>query len=353
LGDTTHNIDRFGRLAILAEGKFGVLTSKTAACVIRYVPEKVAAVIDSTRAGAVAQDVLGFGGPIPVVASMEAAMAYSPESLLIGIAPRGGALPVEWRRVLLEAIEGGLNILNGLHHVLRDDPEISAAAARAGVEIWDIRVPRVPEAVATGALRRKHAGRVVLTVGSDCRTGKMTVAFELARYLIAAGQRAEFVPTGQTGILLAGWGEAVDRVPGDFMAAVTEDLTISALGRADTVIVEGQGSIIHPAYSAVALGIMHGCCPDAMILCHQPSRTSIPDYDVAFPPMPELIRLHEEAAAWVKPSRVVAIAVNTFDMEETEARKAAARLEDETGLPVVDALRWGCSGLASALEETP
>jgi len=349
VGDTSNHIEGFGRLAILAEGEFGVITSKTATCIIRYVPERVACVIDSTRAGSTAQSVLGFGGPIPVVGTIEDALAHSPEALLIGIAPRGGALPHEWREVLLKAVAGGLSIMSGLHHVVGDDPEICEAARAAGVRIWDVRVPRVPEAIASGSLRNK-AGKVVLTVGSDCRTGKMTVAFEAARYLTGRGIGAEFVPTGQTGILLAGWGEAVDRVPGDFMAAVTENLTTEALGRAGIALVEGQGSIIHPAYSAVALGIMHGCCPDAMILCHQPTRSEIPGYDVSIPPLPQLIRTHEEIAGLVHPSRVIAIALNTFDMDEAGAEREAARLEDATGLPATDVIRWGCERIGPALE---
>jgi uncharacterized NAD-dependent epimerase/dehydratase family protein len=349
VGNTSHQIDRFGRLAILAEGEFGVITSKTAACVVRYVPERVACVIDSTRAGASVEEVLGFGGDIPVVATIEEALARSPDALIIGIAPRGGALPDEWRDVVLKAIAGGLSIVNGLHHVMSEDPEISRAAAAAGVRIWDARVPKIPEAIATGSLRHKK-GKVVLTVGSDCRTGKMTVAFELARYLKRRGSRTEFVPTGQTGIMLAGWGEAVDRVPGDFMSAVTERITAEALERADIAIVEGQGALIHPAYSAVALGIMHGCCPEAMILCHQPSRGEIPGYDVAIPPLPDLIEMHEEVAGLVHPSRVIAVAINTFDMDEEDAKREAARLEDLTGLPVGDVIRWGCDSIAPAVE---
>lgn len=352
MGDTAYQIEEFGRLAILAEGELGVLTSKTAACVIRYVPERVCCVIDSTKAGVAVQEVLGFGGDIPVVAGIRQALALSPDSLLIGIAPRGGALPHEWRTVLLDAMTGGLNIINGLHHVIGEDPEISRAAEQAGVKIWDVRVPHVPDTIATGCLRSK-AGSVVLTVGSDCRTGKMTVAFEVARHLNRRGVRAEFVPTGQTGILLAGWGEAVDRVPGDFISAVTEAITVAALERAGIAVVEGQGSLIHPAYSAVALGILHGCCPDAMILCHQPTRNEIPGYGVVIPQLPELIRMHEDIAALVHPSRVTAIAINTFDMDEAEAEREAGRLEDVTGLPVTDVIRWGCSRLEPALGRLP
>lgn len=350
MGDQADRIEKYGRLAILAEGEFGVITSKTAACVIRYVPERIACVIDSTRAGEFVQETLGFGGDIPVVATLGDALALSPDALLIGIAPRGGALPREWRGVVLKAIAGGLDIINGLHHIMSEDAEISSAAAGAGVSIWDVRLPHVPDSIASGSLRRKK-GRVVLTVGSDSRTGKMTVAFEIARSLSRSGTRAEFVPTGQTGILLAGWGEAVDRVPGDFMSAITENITVEALGRAATAIVEGQGALIHPAYSAVALGIMHGCCPDAMILCHQPTRTKLQGYDINIPPLSDLVKIHEDVAGLLHPSRVIGVAVNTFDLEEADARREIARLEDMTGLPVSDVIRWGPGRLAHAVEE--
>ena len=212
----------FSRSAILAEGKLGLLTSKTAACLVRYVPEKVACIIDSTRQGRSVDDVLGFGGKIPIVASLDEALALDPDSLIIGIAPRGGALPDEWRQIVLDAIAGGLDIISGLHTMLGEDPEMLEAAKKRGVEIWDVRRPQLPDGISQGSLRNK-TGKVVLTVGSDCRTGKMTVAYELVRALKSEGTDATFVPTGQTGILLEGWGVAVDRVPGDFMARVVED----------------------------------------------------------------------------------------------------------------------------------
>jgi uncharacterized NAD-dependent epimerase/dehydratase family protein len=349
VGDPDTVMEGFRRMAVLAEGRLGVISSKTAACVIRYAPHRVACVIDSRNAGSDVSDVLGFGAGIRVVEGLEEAMAFSPDSLLIGIAPRGGALPREWREVVLGAISRGLNIVSGLHHVLGEDDEIREAALSMGVRVWDVRVPRLPDAVAAGSLRSKK-GKVILTVGSDCSTGKMTVAFELARYLRSRGTSAEFVPTGQTGIVLAGWGEAIDRVPGDFMSAVTEDITTRALERAEVAVVEGQGSLIHPAYSAVALGILHGCCPDLMVLCHQPTRLEIDEYAVTIPPMEELVAVYEDAAGLVFPSRVGAIAVNTYDMDEASAREEIARLESRTGLPVADVIRWGCARIAPALE---
>jgi len=338
------------RMAILAEGKLGVITSKTAACMVRYKPRQVVCLIDSTKSGRTAEEVLGFGGGIPVVASMEEAVALEPDTLLLGIAPRGGALPGAWRGTILEAIDHGLSVISGLHTMLEEDAEIAQAAAARGVRIWDIRKPVFPVEVSRGLLLNK-TGRVLLTVGSDCRTGKMTVAYELAGFLNKQGHKAEFVPTGQTGILLAGWGVAVDRVPGDFMARVMEDLTLRGLSAAPLAIVEGQGSLIHPGYSGVALAMLHGCCPDGLILCHHPGRDKIRGFDTPIPALPDLISIYERAAASVFPTRVVAIALNTYDMSEQSALKVVGAAEDETGVITTDVVRWGPETLCRALED--
>jgi uncharacterized NAD-dependent epimerase/dehydratase family protein len=337
------------RLAVLAEGKLGVLTSKTAACMVRYQPERIACVIDSTKAGLPVQKVLGFGGDIPIVRSIKEAVSMSPDTLLIGIAPRGGLLPPEWRPIIMTAIDAGLNVISGLHTMLGEDPEINGAARTAGVRIWDIRRPVIPDDVSAGTLKDRQ-GHVILTVGSDSRSGKMTVAFELARFLAGRGVSAEFVATGQTGILLAGRGVVIDRVPGDFMSRVVEDLTLDALSRAHVAIVEGQGSLVHPAFSGVALGILHGCYPDSMILCHQPSRGEIEGYGVLIPPVTYFIEMYERLSNAVYPSRVIGIALNTFDLDEKEAREEIDAVGKETGLPTADIIRWGCEPLGETVE---
>ncbi|HVP58084.1 MAG TPA: DUF1611 domain-containing protein [bacterium] len=343
---------RSQRMVILAEGKFGVLTSKTAACLIRYQPERVACVLDSTKAGLDAQRVLGFGGSVPVVASIADALRFEPDSLLVGIAPRGGLLPEAWRPIVIAAIENGLDIISGLHTLLSEDPELSRAARGGKVTIWDVRKPTLPDGVSRGLLKHRK-GRVILTVGSDCSSGKMTVAYELVEFMKARGVKAAFVPTGQTGILLAGWGQAVDRVPGDFMARVIEDLTVEALAGSDVAVVEGQGSLIHPAYSGVTLAVLHGCWPDAMILCHQPTRTKIEDFEITIPPLSDLVRIYEAASRPVFASRVVAVALNTYDLAEAEARRAVAAAERDTGLPADDPVRWGSERIYASLEGRP
>lgn len=339
----------FKKAAILAEGKFGVLTSKTGACLVKYQPSRVACVIDSTKAGKVCSDVLGFGGEIPIVASLADALAYSPDVLLIGIAPRGGLLPKEWRRTILDAVRSGLGIVSGLHTMIEEDEEIAAEARKRGVGIWDVRRSTIPDGVLEGKLNQKK-GKVLLTVGSDSRTGKMTVGYELAEYMKKRGIRAKFVATGQTGIILTGFGVAIDRVPGDFMSRVVEDLTYEALSDADVAIVEGQGSIIHPAYSGVALAIIHGCRPDAMIMCHQPSRSCIEGYDVGIPSLRSLIELHEEICAPLFSSKVIALALNTFDLDPQKAKEVVRLYEMETGLPTDDVVRWGCQKIFKSIE---
>jgi uncharacterized NAD-dependent epimerase/dehydratase family protein len=337
------------RMAVLAEGKLGVLTSKTAACMVRYRPQHVVCIIDSTKGGQPVEKVLGFGGDIPVVGSLREALALRPDTLLMGIAPRGGALPQVWRKIVLDSIDHGLNIISGLHTILGDDAEIGRAAASRKVGIWDIRKPVLSAEVSRGLLRTK-TGHVLLTVGSDCRTGKMTVAYELVAFLNRRGRKAVFVPTGQTGILLAGWGVAVDRVPGDFMAGVTEELTLKGLAAAPLAIVEGQGSLIHPGYSGVALALLHGCCPDGLILCHEPGREKIEGYGTPIPALPDLVRIYEEAAAPVFPSKVVAIALNTYCLSEQAAAEAVRVAQAETGIATVDVVRWGPEALCGALE---
>ena len=343
---------RYDRLVILAEANLGVVTSKTAACMIRYRPRRVACVIDGSKAGLTVHDVLGFGGAIPIVATLGEAVRYRPDSLLVGIAPRGGLLPEAWRGVVVEAIEHGLNVLSGLHTMLSEDPEISEAARRWGVGIWDIRKPVLPDGISRGLLRHRK-GRVILTVGSDCSSGKMTVAYELVELMRQRRIKAEFVATGQTGILLSGRGQAIDRVPGDFMARVVEDLTLRALEHADVAVVEGQGSLIHPAYSGVTLAILHGSWPDAMILCHQPSRTRIDEFNIEIPPLSELAGIYERACLPMFTSRVVSIALNTYDLDQASARAEVTRVERETGLATADPIRWGSGRILESLGRIP
>jgi uncharacterized NAD-dependent epimerase/dehydratase family protein len=337
---------------ILADDDFGIMTSKTANAVIRYHPSRVVAVLDRQLAGQTSQQVLGFGGDIPVVGSVAEGLALGANSVLIGIAPQGGELPGEWRGWLREALEGGCDIVSGLHTFVSDDPALAAVAKQHGRTILDARRPPAELPVATGLAKDVDA-LVVLTVGTDCNVGKMTAQLQLVQALNARGLRTRFVATGQTGIMIEGWGTAVDAVVADFIAGATEQLVLRGAKGADVVLVEGQGSINHPGYSGVTLGLLHGSCPDAMILCHQPTREYLGDYRTAswvkIPPLSEYIRLYESIGSAVHPTRVIGIALNTFDMDEPAALAACAAAARETGLPATDPVRFDPGPLVEAI----
>ncbi|OLB19268.1 MAG: hypothetical protein AUI99_00635 [Gemmatimonadetes bacterium 13_1_40CM_3_69_22] len=341
------------RFLIIADGQFGPLTSKTANSCIRYFPDRIVAVFDRTEAGKTVQHVLGFGGAIPVVGDFARGLALGPTAVLIGIAPIGGQLPAEWRGWLKTALERGLEIWSGLHSFIADDPELGSLARAQGVRILDVRKPPAQLPIADGRAAEVEP-YVILTVGSDCNVGKMTAQLQLRDELVRRGHRARFVATGQTGIFIEGWGIAVDAVVADFVAGAAEALVLEGAQDADIVLVEGQGSLIHPGYSGVTLGLLHGSCPDALILCHQATREYIGDYHgrepwVRIPPLSELVEIYERAAAPVRPTKVIGICLNTFDMTEAAARAAVAQAAADTGLPATDPVRFGPGALADAI----
>ena len=360
------------RLTVLAEGALGIESAKTASSVVRYQPERVSSIIDSSHAGRTAQSVLGFGGDIPVVGTLREALGSAPlgsealdlgpiglgpppEALLIGIAPQGGGLPEEWRPVLVEAIEAGLGVISGLHLFLSEDRELSDLAGRRNVSLIDLRKPPDNLAVGRGLAMRSEALRV-LTVGMDCNAGKMTASLELLGELEALGLRTGFGATGQSGILIAGSGIAVDAVPADFISGAAERLTLEAAEGKDVVLVEGQGTLMHPGFSGVTLGLLHGSAPQAMILSWLPSRERIygGNHDwVALPELDEAVRRYEDALAWICPAvagKVIGVAVATYALSEGEARAAVARAGEVTGLPATDPVRFGAGPLARAIE---
>ena len=340
------------RFLIVADGDFSPMTSKTANSVIRYLPERTVGVLDRRHAGATVQDVLGFGGAIPVVGSMGEGLALGPTAVLIGIAPKGGRMPAEWRDWLAEALERGCDLWSGLHTFLGDDPLLAQAARASGRRIFDLRRPPADLPIASG-LAKQVEPLVVLAVGTDCNVGKMTAQLELARRLNQRGLRTRFVATGQTGIMIEGWGIAVDAVVADFIAGAAERLVLEGSKDADIVLVEGQGSINHPGYSGVTLGLLHGSCPDALILCHQSSREYIGDYREAawlrIPPLTEYIRLYEAIGSAVHPTKVVGISLNTYDLSDAVARRACETAARETGLPATDPVRFDPAPLVEAI----
>jgi uncharacterized NAD-dependent epimerase/dehydratase family protein len=340
------------RFLILADGEFGPLTSKTANSVIRYLPDRVVAVVDRVEAGRTVQEVLGFGGAIPVVGSMQEGLARKPDAILVGIAPVGGRLPEEWRHWLLEAIDAGCSLWSGLHTFLSDDPALAERARQRGTEIHDLRRPPAHLPVASGKAKTVDPF-VILTVGTDCNVGKMTSQLQITRLLNQRGLRTRFVATGQTGIMIEGWGIAVDAVVADFIAGAAEWLVLEGSKDADIVLVEGQGSLNHPGYSGVTCGLLHGSCPDALILCHQASREYIGDYRQAawlrIPSLADYVKLYESVAGFVHPTRTIAISLNTYDLNEADARMACEAATRESGLPCTDPVRFDPTPLVEAV----
>ncbi len=337
------------RMAILAEGCFSPLGAKTAVCLVRYVPREVIAVIDSSRAPTTVERVLGFGGSIPVVASLAEALERKPNTLVLGTAPRGGMLAPGDRDAVVQAIEAGLHVTSGMHRFLGDDPDLAGRARRAGVVLWDVRRPPDDLGVSSGA--GGAACPVILTVGSDCNTGKMTASLEIHDGLVRAGVRSAFAPSGQTGIMIVGRGIPVDRVVADFIGGATERLVRESAPGADVVLLEGQGSIIHPGYAGVTFGMIAGAMPRGFILCHQPTRTSVRNYPVPIPALPELVRLYEHSIEGIRKIPVIGIALNTFDVDAGSARRAVEEAERDTRLPVTDPVRFGTEPLVRAIRD--
>lgn len=344
------------RIAILAEGAFEWHYGKTATGVIRYGKDPVVAVIDSTKAGKDVSEALDapLGQGIPVVRDIHEALTYQPDTLLIGIAPIGGALPEAWRWQLLTAINAGLDIISGLHFFISDDEELRIAAEKRGVTIWDVRRPPDKNRVAQ-FIPHRAGSHTILLVGSDCAVGKMTVALELDREARKRGLNSAFVATGQTGIVISGTGLPVDRIISDFVAGMIEQMVLDFTNEHDWVFVEGQGALNHPGYSPVTLGLIHGSMPEAMIFCHKAGATTIDGYEnCPLPSLTRLIQINEEAMSWLRPdrsSKVVGLAVMTLGLSEQEACDAVKQVEDETGLPTTDVLRFGAGVLMDALSK--
>jgi uncharacterized NAD-dependent epimerase/dehydratase family protein len=341
------NSDR--RILALAEGRFSPLKSKTANGAIAYLPQEIVGVIDSTKAGLTAQQVLGYGGSIPVVRSLEEGLRLNPTHLLVGIAPSGGLLPDSWRDLLRQALRARLHVLSGLHSILSDDPEFLTLAQENGVTLTDYRkILPDSEVVAKGTWRNRSAN-VILTVGTDCNIGKMTTLLEVHKELLRRGLKSDFVATGQTGMLIRGRGVAVDSLIGDYIAgAIEREIDQSVAEGYEYILVEGQGALTHMGYSGVTLGLMHGAMPDVMILCHQVTRVK-DDYGLMIPNLKKLIELHESVVDFFRKTKIVAIGLNSVGLSDDESRRAAEQIEELTGLPAVDAFRFGSTKLADAI----
>ncbi len=332
------------RYLVLAEGfSHDPHHGKTLRGVLRYRREAVAAILDTRRAGETDDGV-------PIVGAVDDALDIGVDTALVGVATQGGRFPGDWQELLRSCVAAGLHLENGLHVRLRDVPGLAELAAERGVELRDLREPPDDLSTATGENLEVPA-TIVLTVGSDCAIGKMTATCELDLEARRRGLRSVFVPTGQTGIAIAGWGIAVDAVVADFIAGAAERLVVEGGRRGDLLWVEGQGAILHPIYSGVTWGLIHGSAPHLYVLCHEAGRTVV-DGDATETPLSslsELVDMHERMSLRRRPAKVACIALNTSRVDEDEARAAIAAAEEETGLPADDPVRFGASKLLDAV----
>jgi uncharacterized NAD-dependent epimerase/dehydratase family protein len=332
------------RYLVLAEGKSGdEHYGKTMRGIVHYAPDPVVAILDSTRAGESYRE-------IPIVGTVAEAMPYEPDTATVGVATQGGRFPPAWRELLKDSIRAGLDLESGLHEFISEDPELTHLAREHGVELRDLRKPPPDLNVPTGENLQVPA-KIVLTVGSDCAIGKKTVAVELDLAARKRGLKSVFVPTGQTGIAIAGWGIAIDAVVSDFLAGAAERLVVEGAERGGELLwVEGQGSLAHPAYSGVTMGLIHGSAPHAFVLVHKAGAIHVEGYpDHPLPELRDLIELHERSSLRLRPAGVAAIALHTGALDEADARKAIRELEADTGLPTDDPVRFGADRVLDAV----
>lgn len=319
--------------------------AKTAVGLLRYGGHDVAAVIDRANAGKQVRDLLPGVQDAPIVEDVES--AQEGDALAIGVAPIGGGFDESWRPDVLAALRRGMDVWSGLHYYLQEDPEFRDAAKEHDCRLWDVRQPPDDVGVSEGVASEVDA-KVVLTVGTDCGVGKMTTSMELLQEAGRRGLDAGFVATGQTGVMIEGRGVVVDAVRGDFVAGAVEDMVLME-GKRDLVVVEGQGSLVHPAYSGVSLGILHGAMPDALVLCHSHGRSEIRGYGLSIPPVREVRDLYEAVAEPVCPVEVVAGSLDTSGLNDGAAGEAVRGFEGSLGAPAVDPVRMGAGELLDAV----
>lgn len=327
------------KFVLFAEDCFGLFSSKIGASVLRYRGDRCVAVIDGSKAGQTVQDVLGYGGPIPIVSRVEDAMHLHPEVMLMGKGLHSGELPADWRPHLLAAVQNGLHIINVIHYRLADDPELARAIREKGITVWETKdSPKVP---LNKARVLDLDAWIVHTCGSDCNIGKKTTGLEIWREANRRGISAGFAATGQSGMLISGHGVAVDAVPGDFMGGAIEQVVMEAAVGNEWVVVEGQAGLNHIQGSGVALTILHSSLPHALVFCHRLGADRTKVWDTPIPPIPELIRMNEELSGILRPAKVTAISVNSVGFTDEDYRREVEKLEADTGLPVVDPIREG------------
>lgn len=332
------------KIVALTEGYSNPTSAKTARNIIHYCPGEVVALFDRYNIGKTSLDLLGVGD-VPVIGSLE--NVKDADTLVMAVALPGGKLPKSFKEVIFEAITKKMNIISCGHEFINNDPDLVSAAKLAGVSLKDVRKNNEHDVAQRKGIRKDCLR--ILTVGNDCSLGKMVTSLELARALQKEGHNAKFVATGQTGILIEGDGIPIDAVVGDYINGAAEKLVLQNQHH-EILIIEGQGSIVHPRYSSVTLGLLHGSMPQGMIMCYEVGREFIHNMSaIKIPPMETVIKLFEETASVMFPCKVIGFALNSKNVSELEAEKERNRIKQQFGLPACDVVRHGPDELIEAI----
>ena len=337
------------RFVILCHGAFNYIKNKTGNMLIRYRPDEVVAVIDREKVGSISEKEVGVGGDTPVLKDFNATKELKPDTLVIGNATQGGFISDDYKEEIINAIKSGCDVISGMHQFLNDDKDLTGLAEEYGVRLVDLRRPPDPPNFPVGSWQKRKVP-VLLIVGTDCDTGKMTTAWEVAVRLRSRNRKVEFIGTGQTGILLNGSGVPIDAVKADFMAGEIEHLIQSMPSETELVIVEGQGALTNQFYAGVTLGLMHGAMPDYMLMTHDPAR----DLDVTDYPMTTMrhvMNLHTDLMKTFKDTMFIGINLLTFALDDDTALKTIDDAESEFNIPVTDLIRFGERDLIDAIEK--
>ncbi len=333
------------KIIILTEGHTEPHAGKTAASVIRYRGHEVVALLDATQKGRTSGELLGAGN-VPIVAKLDDVPEAN--TLLLGIAPPGGKIPPTWRPVILDAIaRRKMDVISGLHDFVGDDPQFAAAAKSSGVTIYDVR-KNTEKAIARRIGLRPDCLRVHV-VGHDCSIGKMVVSIEITNGLKKRGHDAKFIATGQTGIMVEGDGLPIDCVVADFVSGAAEKLVLENQHH-DILLVEGQGSLVHPSYSGVTLSLLHGCAPQALILCYECGRDRVTGVEsVPIPPLAEIKRIYDVMSNIHQQCQIIGIGINSRVLSAADAARERERVKAEFSLPACDVFRDGSDELVEAV----
>lgn len=329
-----------GKAVIYAQGEYGKGFSKMTDVLVRYGKYDFIGIVDKNRVGKNISDFINVDRKISFIATLDEALKEKPETLIIGVAPRDGKLPPEWKKDIFIAMQNGLNIYNGMHNFLTDDKEFSNAASKYNVQIWDLRKPPTGLKVGMG-LTKDIKSKVVMTIGTDCAIGKLTATIELENEAQKRNFKSVLIPTGQTAMAIYGFGISVDAVVGDFMAGACEKLVLDHAKDNDFIFVEGQGSIFHVGYSGVTLSMLHGVLPTHMVLCHNPLRTCMKDSNLKLPSLPYIAKMYENMTPEYRKGKVVGVCMNLSKYTDKESKRIINEIEEKTGLPTTDPIKYG------------